>query len=79
MLFEANLLDEIKIRIENLLWRVVAQHLNQQGDDTFNDDGIALSLEVDLAIHEVCLQPYTALATLDEVTLCFITFIEWRQ
>ena len=79
VLFESYLLDEVQIRIENLLRSVIAQYLNQQGYNAFDDNGIALSLEVDLAIHEVCLQPYTALATLDEVTLCFITFIEWRQ
>ena len=79
VLFETYLLDKVQICVKYLLRCMVIQDLNQQGDNAFDNDGITLSLEVDLATHEVCLQPNTTLAALDEVALCLIALVKRRQ
>ena len=67
---QAYLFDEVEVGIKNLLWRMVAEDADEQGDNALDNQGVALCLKVDKAGgSEVGGQPHTALATLDEVLL----------
>ena len=69
MFLEAYLLDEVEVGIGNLFGGVAREHLYQKAYDAFYDEGIALGLEDEAPILLVGLQPYAALAALDEVTV----------
>ena len=69
VLFEANLLDEVEVGIGNLFGGMAREDLHQKAYDTLHDEGIALGLEHEATVHLVGLQPYAALASLDEVAV----------
>ena len=77
VLLEADSLNEIEVSIDDFLRRVAGEDLNQQGNDAFDDDGVALALEDDLPVYVIGLQPDAALASLDQIALCLIALIEW--
>ena len=79
VLLEADSLNEIEVGIDDFLRRVAGEDLNQQGNDAFDDDGVALALEDDLPVYVIGLQPDAALASLDQIALCLIALIEWWQ
>lgn len=79
VLLEADSLNEIEVGIDDFLRRVAGEDLDQQGNDAFDDDGVALALEDDLPVHVIGLQPDAALASLDQIALCLIALIEWWQ
>ena len=79
MVFQTNLLYEIEIGIHNLGWGMTAQHTNQEGDDSLYDEGIAIGCKHELAILVVALQPYAALAAVDEVLLVLVFLVERSQ
>lgn len=79
VLLEADSLNEIEVGIDDFLRRVAGEDLDQQGNDAFDDDGVALALEDDLSVHVIGLQPDAALASLDQIALCLIALIEWWQ
>ena len=74
MLTQTYLLDEVEVGIEDFLRRVVAEYTDEEGDNAFDNEGIALCGKVDEAVGgEVCGQPHAALAAVDEVLLNFGT------
>lgn len=79
VLLEADSLNEIEVGIDDFLRRVAGEDLDQQGNDAFDDDGVALALEDDLPVYVIGLQPDAALASLDQIALCLIALIEWWQ
>ena len=79
VLLEADSLNEIEVSIDDFLRRVAGEDLDQQGNDAFDDDSVALALEDDLPVHVVGLQPDAALASLDQIAFCLIALIEWWQ
>ena len=79
VLLEADSLNEIEVGIDDFLRRVAGEDLDQQGNDAFDDDGVALALEDDLSVHVIGQQPDAALASLDQIALCLIALIEWWQ
>ena len=64
MLTKTDLINEIQVRINNLLWSVVAQYTYQKGNDSLCDECIRVSSEDKFTIYVVTLQPYTALTTI---------------
>ena len=58
---------------------MTAQHTNQEGDDSLYDEGIAIGCKHELAILVVALQPYAALAAVDEVLLVLVFLVERSQ
>ena len=76
MIAQSDLVDEIKVGIEDLLRRVIAQHLDEQGDDALHDQRIAVGGEHQPAIHHVALEPHAALTAVDEVLLGLIFIVE---
>ena len=48
-----------------LLWRMIAEHAHQKRYDALHDKCVALCTELQLAVHQVGLQPHTALAAVD--------------
>jgi hypothetical protein len=69
MLAQAYLLNEIKVGIQYVLGALVVEHTHQQCHYALYYQGIALGLKLYLTIYEVCLKPYTTLATIDKVLL----------
>ena len=76
MVAQPDALDEIQVGVEDFLWCVSVEHTDEQGDDAFHDEGVALCREHDFAIHKVGLQPHTALATVNQVALCLVPLVE---
>ena len=76
MLFQADFIDKIEVGIEYLLGRMVAQHTDEQGHDALHDEGVALGREMDTAVGIVGLQPYAALAAVNQVLLGLIFIVE---
>ena len=75
---QTNLLNEIKVGIKYILRRLVVEHTKQQGHNALNYQCIALGLELHLAIHQVCLKPHTALATVYQVLLGLVLHRQFR-
>ena len=80
MVLQTDTVDEVKVGIENLAWRMSANHLNKQGDDTLNDKGVAVGCEHQLSVvGHIALHPYTTLTAVYEVLLGFILRVEWLK
>lgn len=79
VLLETDSLNEIEVGIDDFLRRVAGEDLDQQGDNAFDDDSVALALEDDLPVYVIGLQPDATLASLDQIALCLIALIEWWQ
>ena len=79
MVLEANAVNEVEVGLRNLLWRVSAEHLNEQRDDALCYERIAVGCEHDVAVGVVGLQPHTALASVDEVLLRLIFRVKRLQ
>ena len=58
---QADLLDEVEVGIEDFLWGMVAEHADEQTDNAFHDEGVALCPEVNhfftFHFHKVRHQP----------------------
>jgi hypothetical protein len=54
-----------------------ADYFNEQGNDTFYNQGVTFRLEHHFAVFHIGLQPYAALATIYQVLFCFIFGGEW--
>ena len=66
---------EMEVGIQDVVGCLVVQHTDEQGDYALHDECITLCLEVNLPFGcEVCLQPNSALATINEVALHFVLF-----
>ena len=78
MLLQTDLLDEVEVGIEYLLRRMIAQHADQQGHDALDDERVTLGGEADFAVGIVGLQPYPALAAVDQVLLGLVLVVERR-
>ena len=50
---QTDAVDEVEVGVENLLRRVVRQDTDQKGNNTLHDDGIALTLKVNLSVHVI--------------------------
>ena len=72
MIFQPDGFDEIEIVFQNFIGRMTGYHLYQQGDDAFYDEGITFGLEFYLAVYQVGLQPYAALATIYQVLVILV-------
>ena len=57
MLLESDFIDEVQVGCQDVLGRLVAQGSDEQCDDAFGDDGVAVGLEVELAILKGGAQP----------------------
>ena len=53
--------------MSNLVRSVPVEHLDEQGDDAFNDDGIGIGGVKYFAVFFLGVEPHPALASLDEV------------
>ena len=62
--------------MEDFIGGVVGKDLDEEGDDAFDDDGIAFAGKMNEAVAIVGLQPDPALAALDEVLRSLVLFIE---
>ncbi len=69
MLAEIDTVDKIKVGIDNLLRRVVAQDRDEQSDNAFNQNGIGIAVVDDVAVLHLCREPYLGLAAVNEVLL----------
>ena len=77
MLLQAYLLDEIQVGIQNLVRGMVGHHLDEQGDDAFYDQGITLGLELQATVLNIALEPYAALAAIDQVLFVLVFLVQW--
>ena len=76
MFLQSNLIYEVKIGIEDLLGGMVREHTDKQGDNAFHDQGIALSLEMNLPLLKIRLQPHPTLTTVYQVLLRLVLFFQ---
>ena len=79
MLAQTDLVNEVKVSIEDLLRRMAADHLYEQGDDALDDERVAVGSKHELAVDKVALQPHTALTAVDEVLLGLVFLVEWFE
>ena len=76
MVLQSYGLYEVEVGMQNLVWRVPAQHPYEQRNDALYYKGVALCREYELAVGAVALQPYAALASVYEVLLGFVFLVE---
>lgn len=76
MLAQTDLLDEVEVGVEDLLGRVAAEDADEQRDDALGDERVAIGGEDEAPVEVVALQPYAALATIDEVLLVLILLLQ---
>ena len=75
---KADILNEVKVGAQDVVGSLVVQHTDEKCHNAFHDEGVALSLEMNLPFRsQVGLQPHTALATIDEVALHLILLWQW--
>ena len=79
MLAQSYPVDEVEVGVEDLLGCVSADDADEQRDDALHDERVAVGGEEELAVALVALQPHAALATVDEVLLSLVFFVELVQ
>ena len=74
---QSHLLDEVEVGGKNVVRRLPREHAQQQGDDTFHDDGIAVGSKCHSSAFS-CLgvNPHAALAALYQLFRSFKVLIE---
>lgn len=76
MVVQTDGVNKVEVGIENLLRGAVAEHAHQHRDDTLDNNGVAIGLEVHLAVDIVGLEPHTALAAVNKVVGGLVLLVE---
>src|ERR1041385_6917685 len=66
MAAQADGVDEGDIGIDDLFWGMAGEHLYEQTDQSFCDDGIAVGGEEEFAVLKVYMEPDAGLAPFNE-------------
>ncbi len=79
MLFKTDFINEFHIGINNVLWFLIAERPDQNGNDSFRDDGITISGKHQFVTIEFGMYPHLALASFDQVVIGFVLFgYQWK-
>lgn len=77
VLFKADARDEVEVGVEDFLRSMVRQYADEQADDAFDDERIALGAERKVSVGGfIANEPYAALATVDEIAFCFLALLK---
>ena len=79
MVVQPDGVDKVEVGIEYLLRGAVAEHTHQHRDDALDDNGVAVGLEMHLAVGIIGLEPHAALAAVNEVVGSFVLLVEGRH
>ena len=79
MLLQTDGIDEIKIHGRDVAGLLIRQHPNQQSDDAFGDDRIAVGRELDHAAVHFGAQPHLTLTTANQMAVGFVSRIDQGQ
>ena len=69
--------DEKEVGIDNFLRGMPAEHTQEKGYQPLHDESVTLRFESEQPVLVVGMYPHTALATVDEVVLRFVFFLQW--
>ncbi len=78
VLFQTDFVDEVEVCVQYFLRGVARHDIDQHGDDSAGDVGVALSLVVDQSVLVLRMYPHFALAAFDEVFVCFVLLVDAR-
>ena len=76
---EPDPVDEIEVRVDDLLRRAAAEHADQQRDDPFGDDRVAVGRKVNFAVAQLGVDPYARLSSPDKELLVSVLLADCRQ
>ena len=72
VLFESYLVDKGEVGVEDVLRCLAVEGADEERDDAFGDDGVAVGLEPEFAVVVLTAEPNAALAAFDEVVVGFV-------
>src|SRR5690606_10260562 len=76
MFLQTDLIDKIRIGIQDVLWPLVTEGPDQNGYDALGDDGITVSGEQQSVPLELGMYPYPALTTLDQIVVRLVPLLD---
>ncbi len=79
MLLDANLVDVSEVTGQDLLRGMSRQHTNEQVDDAFRDDRIAVGAEKQFTVVHLRMEPHLRLATGNQVRIILILRVDEGQ
>ena len=74
--FEAYLVNEMEVGGEDVLWCLSVECADEEADDAFGDDGVAVGTEPKEAVAVLAAEPYAALAAFDEVAFGLVFLVD---